>query len=128
MLEAQDGALLHLAAECLIKIGDYEIIHGARALELYAQLSYAQNNRAKVMGKKYYIPARPTSREQSHFELAAKLYTKLMTDSKQSIRIYRAHVVNVVRNFMSTGMEEFLMAAADCTYFTVSIIFHINTL
>jgi hypothetical protein len=32
LLEAQDEALLHLAAECLIKIGDYEFIHGARAL------------------------------------------------------------------------------------------------
>jgi len=128
LLEAQDEALLHLAAECLIKIGDYEFIHGARALELYARLSYAQNNRAKVMPKKYHIPAAPTPREQSHFELAAKLYTKLMTDSKQSIRIYRAHVVNVVRNYLSTGLEEFIMAAADCMFFFLLFDVHVSAL
>jgi hypothetical protein len=115
-LEAQDEALLNLAAECLLRIGNYEFIHAARVLELHARFSYAQSNRAKIISKKLHpIPSSPSSREQSHFELAAKLYTKLMNDSKQTPKIYRVHLVSIIRNYLSTGLEEFIMAAGDCT-------------
>jgi hypothetical protein len=114
LLEAEDTALLKMAAECLLRIGDFEIIHGARILELHARISYAQNNKAKVVGRKALSRAvAPSSNEQDHFELAAKLYRKLMADSEHNIKVYRVRIVDVIRNYLCTGREEFIMDAAN---------------
>ena len=113
LLEAEDSALLKMAAECLVRIGAFEIIHGARILELHARISYAQNNKAKVVGRKALFRAvAPSSNEQDHFEMAAQLYSKLMDDSKHNIKVHRMRIVDVIRNYLCTGREEFIMAAA----------------
>ena len=64
LLEAQDEVLLNLAVECLLRIRNYEVIHGARVVELHSHFSYAQGNRAKIMSKKlHHIPSSPSTRE-----------------------------------------------------------------
>jgi len=67
-----------------------------------------------VVGRKaLFCSVAPSSNEQDHFELAAKLYRKLMADSEHNIKVYRVRIVDVIRNYLCTGREEFIMDAAN---------------
>ena len=67
-----------------------------------------------MVGRKaLFCSVAPSSNEQDHFELAAKLYRKLMADSEHNIKVHRVRIVDVIRNYLCTGREEFIMDAAN---------------
>ena len=67
-----------------------------------------------MVGRKaLFCSVAPSSNEQDHFELSAKLYRKLMAYSEHNIKVYWVLIVDVIRNYLCTGREEFIMDAAN---------------